>query len=59
MGYKPCCACPSTKIPRDDCFLRYGHEGLEKGSEGEGEGWRCRDLVEEHKRCMKSLGYNL
>ncbi|CAO1623266.1 unnamed protein product [Sympodiomycopsis kandeliae] len=54
QGIKPCCACPETKIPRDDCFLKYGHTD----QDGE-EGWRCKDLVEAHRQCMKKLGFNI
>ncbi|PWN25303.1 hypothetical protein BDZ90DRAFT_223444, partial [Jaminaea rosea] len=50
-GIKPCCACPETKMPRDDCFLKYGHDGDES--------WRCKDLVEEHRKCMASLGFKI
>ncbi|CAO1612875.1 unnamed protein product [Jaminaea pallidilutea] len=52
-GIKPCCACPETKGKRDECFLKYGHEEGEEGAT------RCRSLVEEHRRCMKGLGFNI
>ncbi|XP_006621795.1 cytochrome c oxidase copper chaperone [Apis dorsata] len=43
---KPCCACPETKKARDDCIITKGEEN-------------CRDLIEEHKTCMRSLGFNI
>lgn len=52
-GIKPCCACPETKIKRDECFFRFGH------AEGEEGATNCKELVEEHRRCMKSLGFNI
>ncbi|CAO1624256.1 unnamed protein product [Parajaminaea phylloscopi] len=53
QGIKPCCACPETKIRRDECFLQYGH------AEGEEGVTKCKQLVEEHRRCMKQLGFNI
>ncbi|XP_076240834.1 cytochrome c oxidase copper chaperone COX17 [Calliopsis andreniformis] len=43
---KPCCACPETKKARDDCII----------TKGEGE---CGDLIEAHKACMRSMGFNI
>ncbi|KAG6794419.1 cytochrome c oxidase copper chaperone [Apis mellifera caucasica] len=43
---KPCCACPETKKARDDCIITKGEEN-------------CRDLIEAHKTCMRSLGFNI
>ncbi|KAK9299582.1 hypothetical protein QLX08_007398 [Tetragonisca angustula] len=43
---KPCCACPETKKARDDCIILKGEEN-------------CRDLIEAHKTCMRSLGFNI
>ncbi|XP_003694764.1 cytochrome c oxidase copper chaperone [Apis florea] len=43
---KPCCACPETKKARDDCIITKGEEN-------------CRDLIEAHKICMRSLGFNI
>lgn len=43
---KPCCACPETKKARDDCIILLGEEN-------------CKDLIEAHKTCMRSLGFNI
>ncbi|RUS32221.1 hypothetical protein BC938DRAFT_475997 [Jimgerdemannia flammicorona] len=43
---KPCCACPETKKPRDQCILERGEEN-------------CGDLIEAHKQCMRSLGFKI
>jgi len=43
---KPCCACPETKKPRDECIIERGEEN-------------CRELIEAHKECMRSLGFNI
>ncbi|GAA6000964.1 cytochrome c oxidase copper chaperone [Rhodotorula paludigena] len=54
-GFKPCCACPETKKARDDCFLQFGSnqdDGADAGSQ-------CRDIVERHRQCMRSLGFNV
>ncbi|CAH8536872.1 unnamed protein product [Heterobilharzia americana] len=41
---KPCCACPDTRLKRDQCILMYGEE-------------MCADLIEEHKECLRKLGF--
>ncbi|KAJ1648944.1 Cytochrome c oxidase copper chaperone [Dispira simplex] len=43
---KPCCACPETKKPRDECVLMKGEEN-------------CQDLIEKHKACLRSHGFNV
>lgn len=43
---KPCCACPETKRPRDECIMENGEEA-------------CADLIEAHKVCMRSLGFKI
>lgn len=43
---KPCCACPETRKPRDECIA-------EKGPEN------CQDLIEAHKSCMRALGFKI
>ncbi|XP_078698248.1 cytochrome c oxidase copper chaperone-like [Branchiostoma floridae x Branchiostoma belcheri] len=43
---KPCCACPETKKVRDACIIEKGEEN-------------CGDLIEAHKECMRSLGFNV
>ncbi|SGZ01426.1 BQ5605_C033g11145 [Microbotryum silenes-dioicae] len=50
-----CCACPETKKARDDCFLRFGSNVDEAGSSAK----ECEKIVEAHRRCMKSLGFNV
>ncbi|GAA6061601.1 hypothetical protein JCM10212_000909 [Sporobolomyces blumeae] len=54
-GLKPCCACPETKKARDDCFLRFG-SNADDGADSE---QKCRDIVEQHKACMRNLGFNV
>ncbi|CAK9833620.1 Cytochrome c oxidase copper chaperone [Anthophora retusa] len=43
---KPCCACPETKNIRDECIITKGEEN-------------CRHLIEAHKACMRTLGFNI
>lgn len=43
---KPCCACPETKKPRDQCIIERGEEN-------------CGALIEAHKKCMRDLGFNI
>ncbi|EGI70926.1 COX17 oxidase, partial [Pseudoatta argentina] len=43
---KPCCACPETKKARDACIIEKGEEN-------------CGDLIEAHKTCMRSMGFNI
>eukprot|EP00039_Didymoeca_costata_P018792 m.334994 g.334994 ORF g.334994 m.334994 type:complete len:62 (-) comp17489_c0_seq1:139-324(-) len=43
---KPCCACPETRKPRDDCIMAKGEEA-------------CGDLIEAHKACMRTLGFKV
>ena len=43
---KPCCACPETKKPRDECIMENGEEN-------------CGDLIEAHKQCMRDLGFKI
>jgi cytochrome c oxidase assembly protein subunit 17 len=43
---KPCCACPETKGARDECIVLNGEEA-------------CGDLIEEHKKCMRDLGFKI
>ncbi|GAA5931837.1 copper metallochaperone COX17 [Sporobolomyces koalae] len=54
-GLKPCCACPETKKLRDDCFLKFG-SNADDGSDSQD---RCREIVENHKACMRKLGFNV
>ena len=43
---KPCCACPETRKPRDECIG-------EKGAEN------CADLIEAHRQCMLGMGFKV
>ncbi|KAJ0174831.1 hypothetical protein K1T71_009939 [Dendrolimus kikuchii] len=43
---KPCCACPETKRARDACIIERGEEN-------------CGPLIEEHKACMRKMGFNI
>ncbi|GAA5966324.1 hypothetical protein JCM3765_005258 [Sporobolomyces pararoseus] len=54
-GLKPCCACPETKKKRDDCFLKFGSNA----DEGAGSQDKCKEIVQEHLKCMRSLGFNV
>ncbi|GAA5875615.1 hypothetical protein JCM16303_000683 [Sporobolomyces ruberrimus] len=54
-GLKPCCACPETKKLRDDCFLKFG-SNADEGNDSQD---KCRQIVEDHKNCMRSLGFNV
>ncbi|KAI3643281.1 hypothetical protein MP228_012836 [Amoeboaphelidium protococcarum] len=45
---KPCCACPETKKARDECVLLKGDDDVE-----------CKKFIEEHKKCMRSHGFNV
>ncbi|KAJ7026283.1 cytochrome C oxidase copper chaperone-domain-containing protein [Mycena metata] len=49
-GLKPCCACPQTKSARDDCFLNTSTSEADD---------KCKQLVENHLACMRSLGFKL
>jgi hypothetical protein len=49
-----CCACPTTKSARDECFLV---SGLDPTSpEGQD---RCKDFVERHRECMRGYGFKV
>lgn len=50
-----CCACPETKKARDDCFLRFGSNADDNADSGD----KCRDIVEQHRQCMRNLGFNV
>jgi len=43
---KPCCACPETKKPRDECIIEKGEAN-------------CTELIEAHKKCMRDLGFKI
>ncbi|XP_034541298.1 cytochrome c oxidase copper chaperone [Notolabrus celidotus] len=43
---KPCCACPETKKVRDACIIEKGEEN-------------CSILIEQHKDCMRALGFKI
>lgn len=43
---KPCCACPETRKPRDECILENGEEA-------------CKDLIEAHKECLRKHGFKV
>ena len=50
-----CCACPETKKRRDDCFLKFGSNVDDDAESAK----NCRQIVEDHKQCMRSLGFNV
>ncbi|CAG4951322.1 unnamed protein product [Colias eurytheme] len=43
---KPCCACPETKRARDACIIERGED-------------ECGALIEEHKACMRKMGFKI
>lgn len=43
---KPCCACPETRKPRDECIMEKGEDA-------------CKDLIEAHKACMREMGFKV
>ncbi|XP_077292565.1 cytochrome c oxidase copper chaperone COX17 [Arctopsyche grandis] len=43
---KACCACPETKRVRDACIVENGEEN-------------CTKLIEDHKACMRKMGFNI
>lgn len=45
---KPCCACPETRKPRDECVFQYGEEDV-----------NCKKLIAAHHDCMRKLGFNI
>ena len=49
-----CCACPESKKLRDDCFFRYG-SNADNGESNVA----CKEVVENHLKCMRSLGFDL
>ena len=52
---RSCCACPETKKARDDCFLKFGSNADDSADSGA----QCKDIVERHRQCMRSLGFNM
>ncbi|KAG5458158.1 MAG: cytochrome c oxidase assembly protein [Olpidium bornovanus] len=44
--FKLCCSCLPTKKRRDTCVLEEGEEN-------------CADAIDEHKRCLRSLGFKI
>jgi cytochrome c oxidase assembly protein subunit 17 len=45
---KPCCACPETKQPRDECILMRGESDV-----------KCKELIQAHRACMRQYGYEI
>lgn len=43
---KPCCACPETRRPRDECIVEKGEEN-------------CQDFIKAHRECMAKYGYKV
>jgi cytochrome c oxidase assembly protein subunit 17 len=43
---KICCACPETKLARDECVVANGEDA-------------CALLVEAHKVCLRAEGFNV
>lgn len=41
---KPCCACPETRLPRDECIVEKGEAS-------------CQDLIQAHRECMAKYGF--
>ena len=47
-GKKICCCCPETKQARDACILSNGEEDAD-----------CQRLIELHKECLRSEGFDV
>lgn len=47
-GLKPCCACPETRKPRDECFMAAEDGAVE-----------CKELIEAHQKCLRDLGFKV
>jgi cytochrome c oxidase assembly protein subunit 17 len=45
-GLRICCACPETRVPRDECVVRFGEEN-------------CGDYIEAHKVCLRAQGFKV
>lgn len=45
---KICCACPETKKARDECIALHGPDSQE-----------CKQLIEAHKECLRSEGFQI
>ena len=43
---KICCACPDTRLPRDECIVRNGED-------------RCLDQINAHNDCLRRLGFKV
>ncbi|GAA53102.1 cytochrome c oxidase copper chaperone [Clonorchis sinensis] len=43
---KPCCACPETRLLRDQCILENGES-------------MCTQYIEAHKECLRRLGFKI
>lgn len=43
---KPCCACPETRRPRDECIVERGEEN-------------CQEFIIAHRACMAKYGYKV
>lgn len=43
---RPCCACPDTRKLRDDCIRNKSEE-------------ECRELIEKHNECLRTLGFKV
>jgi cytochrome c oxidase assembly protein subunit 17 len=43
---RPCCACPETRELRDQCIFQKGEEN-------------CLKYIEDHKKCLKDLGFQV
>lgn len=47
-GKKICCCCPETKKARDECVVFKGEEDPD-----------CVRLIEAHKQCLRSEGFDV
>ncbi|KAJ7515226.1 hypothetical protein O6H91_22G006200 [Diphasiastrum complanatum] len=43
---KICCACPDTKILRDECVVEHGPDA-------------CKKWIDAHLRCLRAEGFNV
>jgi len=45
-GKKICCSCPETRKVRDNCVIINGED-------------KCADVIEAHKKCLRSEGFDV
>ncbi len=46
LWFQICCACPDTRLPRDNCIVENGPE-------------KCAQLIRAHNLCLRALGFKV